>query len=100
MTDTSLDTLEKFGAADLRVRQLLADSREAQWRAGRSPVPKADTTERSRGLVNDPTANIVLDPRRVALRAAVVEAEAALAYADRAMRFAAARLATVLAQGN
>lgn len=99
-TDTSLDSLEKFGAADLRVRQLLADSREAQWRAGKSPVPKDDTTERSKGLVNDPTANIVLDPRRVALRAAAVEAEGALVLADRAMRFAEARLAAAIAQGK
>lgn len=100
MTHTAPDILERFGAANLRVRQLLADSREAQWRAGKSPIPKEDTTERSKGLVNDPTANIVLDPRRVALRAAAVEAEGALVLADRAMRFAEARLAAVLAQGS
>lgn len=102
MTDTTnpLDTLERFGAANLRLRQLLADSREAQWRPGRSPVPKEDTTERSKGLVNDPTATTVLDTRRVALRAAALEAERALVEADRAMRFAAARLAAALAQGK
>ncbi|RDV46665.1 hypothetical protein DOE76_01060 [Leifsonia sp. ku-ls] len=102
MTDapSPLDTLERFGAANLRVRQLLADSREAQWRAGKTPVPKEDTTERSKGLVSDPTANIVLDTRRVALREAALAAERALADADRAMRFAEARLADALAQGS
>lgn len=102
MTDapSPLDTLERFGAANLRVRQLLADSREAQWRAGKTPVPKEDTTERSKGLVNDPTANIVLDTRRVALREAALAAERALADADRAVRFAEARLAAALAQGS
>lgn len=102
MTDTTdpLDTLERFGAANLRVRQLLADSREAQWRPGKSPVPKEDTTERSKGLVNDPTATTVLDPRRVALRAATLEAEKALSNADRTLRVAEARLAAALAQSG
>ena len=95
-----LDTLERFGAANLRVRQLLADSREAQWRPGKSPVPKEDTTERSKGLVNDPTATTVLDPRRVALRGATLEAERALSLAARTLRVAEARLAAALAQAG
>jgi hypothetical protein len=102
MTDSPspLDTLERFGAANLRVRQLLADSREAQWRTGKSPVPKEDTTERSKGLVNDPTATTVLDPRRVALRAAALEAERALSIAARTLRVAEARLVAALAQAG
>lgn len=102
MTDNAspLDTLEAFGAANLRVRQLLADSREAQWRPGKSPVPKEDTTERSKGLVNDPTATSVLDPRRVALRGATLEAERALSLAAHTLRVAEARLAAALAQAG
>lgn len=102
MTDPTdpLDTLERFGAANLRVRQLLADSRESQWRPGRSPVAKEDTTERSKGLVNDPTATTTFDPRRVALRGATLEAERALSLAARTLRVAEARLAAALAQAS
>ena len=48
-------TLETFGATYLRLRQLLDDVGDSQWRAGQSPVPKEDTTERSKGLTSDPT---------------------------------------------
>jgi|GEM_PF-6698134 len=80
MTDTP-QTLEAFGAGYLRVRQLLADVGDAQWRAGKSPVAKEDTTERSKGLTSDPTPSIVVDTRRLALRVAAIEAEQALAKA-------------------
>jgi hypothetical protein len=76
----------------LRVRQLLSDVGDAQWRAGKSPVPREDTTERSRGLTNDPTPNIVVDARRLALRAAVLQAERELDHAGRAVQAAERRL--------
>lgn len=78
---TTPPTLEAFGAGYLRVRQLLVDVGDAQWRAGKSPVPKEDTTERAKGLTSDPTPSIVVDARRMALRLAVIEAEQALAKA-------------------
>ena len=81
-------TLETFGAAYLRLKQLLADVGDAQFRAGKSPVAKVDTTERSKGLTNDPTPTIVADTRRLALRAAAIEAEQALEKAGRAMQAA------------
>lgn len=85
---TTPHTLEAFGAAFLRVRQLLDDVGESQWRAGQSPVPREDTTERAKGLTSDPTPNIVVDARRLALRAAVIEAEQALEKAGRTMQAA------------
>jgi len=81
-------TLEVFTGTVLRVRQLLADIGDAQWRAGKSPVPKEDTTERSRGLTSDPTPNIVVDTRRMELRKAVLEAESALEFAGRKLQAA------------
>lgn len=87
MTDTP-PTLEAFGASYLRVRQLLADVGDSQWRAGKSPVPKEDTTERSKGLTSDPTPSIVVDARRMALRLAVIEAEQALEKAGRNLQAA------------
>jgi hypothetical protein len=87
-------TLEAFGATYLRVRQLVADVGDAQWRAGKSPVPKEDTTERSKGLTSDPTPSIVVDARRLALRAAVLEAEVALERAGRTLQAAERHLNT------
>lgn len=93
---TTPPTLEAFGAAFLRVRQLLNDVGESQWRAGQSPVPREDTTERSKGLTSDPTPNIVVDARRLALRAAVIEAEQALEAAGRTLQAAEHHLTTSL----
>ena len=81
-------TLAVFAATYLRVRQLLADVGDSQWRAGKSPVPKEDTTERAKGLTSDPTPSIVVDSRRMALRLAVIEAEQALEKAGRNLQAA------------
>ncbi len=88
MTDAAPDTLEAFGATYLRTRALLADAAQAQWQMGATPVLKEDTTERSKGTTNDPTVTIVMDTRRLALRASVIEAEAAVAAADQTLRAA------------
>ena len=90
------DTLETFAAAYLRLRQLLADVGDTQWEAGRSPQPREDTTERSKGTTNDPTPTIVMDTRRLALRAAVIEAEQALEKAMHNMTAAVRHLEKAL----
>lgn len=48
---------------------------EAQWQA--SPVSRArdDTTERSQGERSDPTSEVALDERRLALRLQVIKSE-------------------------
>jgi len=89
-------TLEKFGAAYLTTQRLLADADEAQWQAGKSPVPREDTTERSRGMTSDPTPSIVGDTRRLALRAAVVEVELALEHAEKLLTASRAHLTAAL----
>lgn len=88
MTQPTSVTLKRFGAVYLRVTQLLADVGNDQWRPGKSPVPKEDTTERSKGMTSDPTPSIVVDDRRLALRAAVVTAEQALEDAGKALQAA------------
>ncbi|UGL61856.1 hypothetical protein SEA_FRANKLIN22_43 [Microbacterium phage Franklin22] len=85
---TAPTTLETFGATYLRLQQLLADVGESQWKAGATPRPVEDTTERSKGTKSDPTPAIVLDGRRLALRAAVIEVEQALEKAGRVMQAA------------
>lgn len=85
-----------LAAAALRVIQLLNEVGEAQWRAGRTPVPREDTTERSKGLTSDPTPNIVADQRRLALRAAVIETEQSLEAAMKTLTAAERHLTDAL----
>jgi hypothetical protein len=77
--------LETVITTYLRLRQLVADVGDSQWQAGATPRPVEDTTERSKGVTSDPTQSIVLDGRRLALRAAVIEAEQALEKAHATM---------------
>lgn len=86
------DTLETFAATYLRLQALLAEAREPQWQAGMTPKPAEDTTERSKGQPGDPTPTIVADTRRLRLRIAVMEVEAALEKAGRAMQASEAHL--------
>lgn len=96
MTDTAPDTLEKFGAGYLRLRALISDSSEAQWMMGMTPPRPEDTTERSKGVTNDPTPTIVMDERRIRLRASVIEAEDAIAKASQTLRAAVHHLERAL----
>lgn len=73
--------------ADARIRAIIDEevgalltalpaARSRQWTASPVPRPREDTTERSHGgPPPNPTADLVLDPRRLALREAVVRAE-------------------------
>lgn len=88
--------LEKFAAAYLAVRQLVVNSAEAQWQAGKSPVPREDTTERSKNMTSDPTPTIMADERRLKLRVAVLEAEAALTAAEKTLSAAHRHLSDAL----
>lgn len=89
-------TLDAFGATFLRVSRLVALAAEAQWQSGRSIQPAEDTTERSKGTTSDPTLSTVSDPRRMQLRASVVEAEHALTLAGRQLQAAERHLTDAL----
>ena len=88
--------LDLFSGAYLRVHRLLADTADSQWIAGKTPVLKEDTTERSIGLTTDPTATAALDTRRWNLREAVVNAESAVKAANLALLTAEAKLKRAL----
>ena len=61
-----------------RLWEALTDALKYQWEAPPVPRPANDTSERSKGPVSDPTPQIALDGRRLALRATVLEAERAV----------------------
>lgn len=90
--------LEAFVASVLRLRLLMADADPAQWQAGQSPVPREDTTERSKGMTSDPTPTITGDARRLKLRIAVIEAEAAVEKAQKVVTAAEAHLTKALTE--
>lgn len=96
MSRTTSEYIEAFGAAYLRLTKLVADVGDSQWQAGSTAVPREDTTERSLGMVSDPTPSIVADRRRIELRADVLRAEAVLLSAIDAMTAAERHLTTSL----
>lgn len=78
----------------LRLQAYIADVGSDQWRAGVTPVPREDTTERAKGLVSDPTPSIVADQRRQQLRQNVLEAEAFMLKAAKHLSAMTAHLDT------
>lgn len=81
-------TINPRTVADEALRLMLAlnTADEIQWERSPVPQPREDTTQRASGGHGDPTADIVLDPRRLAVRGAVVAAEESLKNAVRALR--------------
>jgi len=86
------DALRAFAEEALRLASLLGQADEIQWQPSPTPKPREDTTERSKGGHGDPTASIVADDRRLAVRAAVLQAEAAIEKATVDVQGASARL--------
>jgi len=76
--DPILDELSSLDAELNRLWESLNEALSYQWEAPPVPRPSDDTAERSKGPVSDPTPQIALDGRRLALRATVLEAERAV----------------------
>ena len=66
-----------------------------QWTASPVPKPREDTTQRASGGKSDPTSDIVMDQRRLAVRETVIRSEVVLRDALIALR--GTRLAMVRA---
>ncbi|MFD0044770.1 hypothetical protein ACFVGV_06220 [Pseudarthrobacter scleromae] len=79
MTAPLSAAVRSFAEETLFLARSLAEAEEIQWTAAPIPKPREDTTERAKGGHGDPTLAIVLDERRLAVRAAVEEAHAAIA---------------------
>ncbi|WVX88033.1 hypothetical protein SEA_TFORTROY_45 [Arthrobacter phage TforTroy] len=73
------DTVRQTAREALLLIQALNTAAEIQWEASPVPKPREDTTERASGGHGDPTGDIVLDARRLALRDAVSDAEIVMA---------------------
>lgn len=73
-----LDTAAAEAHAERRIRLLLTAAYECQWRTPGATSASDDVARRSKGGHSDPTPEVALDERRLALRHAVRHAEAAL----------------------
>jgi hypothetical protein len=78
----------------LSLSALLTEADEAQWQRARviTDTDEGDTGIRSKGEHGDPTADIVADPGRLRLRAAVIDAERVLQRFTAAADITASRL--------
>ncbi|UIW13301.1 hypothetical protein SEA_CREWMATE_49 [Arthrobacter phage Crewmate] len=72
------DAVRSTAREALLLIQALDTASEIQWEASPVPKPREDTSQRASGGHGDPTGDIVLDARRLALRDAVSDAEAVL----------------------
>lgn len=84
----------------LRLALALNVAGEIQWERSPVPTPREDTTQRASGGHGDPTGDIVLDPRRLALREAVNDAERLLNENARALRRARLNVEEAAARWN
>ncbi|CCQ44286.1 hypothetical protein ARTSIC4J27_210 [Pseudarthrobacter siccitolerans] len=79
MTDKLTEALRAVTAESLQIIRLLDAAAEIQWEPSPVPKPREDTTQRAKGGHGDPTGDIVLDARRLAVRESFTRAERALA---------------------
>jgi hypothetical protein len=87
-------------AESLRLMLALNTADEIQWERSPVPQPRDDTTQRPKGGHGDPTGDIVLDPRRMAVREAVSHAETILRHYATALRTARQDVQNAVARWN
>ena len=93
-------TVRETTTEALQIARVLDAASEIQWEAAPIPKPREDTTQRASGGHGDPTGDIVLDPRRQAVREAVKDAERALAQHLAILRDARHKLTTAVEAWN
>ena len=70
-----------------RIGEMMRAAADRQWEPAPIPKPRTDTTERAQGeRPADPVADAVLDPRRLAVREALLDTQRAIRDLDRAMK--------------
>ncbi|KUM41178.1 DUF7169 domain-containing protein [Arthrobacter sp. EPSL27] len=94
------DTVRTVAEESLRLALALGVADEVQWERSPVPQPREDTTQRASGGHGDPTGDIVLDPRRLAVRDAVSAAEEALARYAVELRQARVNVEAAVARWN
>ena len=95
------DRVRQVAASALRLALTLREAEEIQWSPSPIPKPREDTTERTKGgAPSNPTLDVVLDERRMEVRAAVEEATRELEALAGALDAARARLERAVDRWN
>lgn len=84
----------------LRLGLAMNKADAVQWEASPAPKPREDTSQRAKGGHGDPTGDIVLDARRLAVREAFSGAERAIVELHRALREAREQLENTVEKWN
>ncbi|QOP64344.1 hypothetical protein SEA_LONDON_41 [Arthrobacter phage London] len=96
----SADTVRTTAREALLLIQSLNMASEIQWEPSHTPKPREDTSQRASGGHGDPTGDIVMDARRLALRDAVGDAETVLARYAAELRAARVNVDRAVARWN
>lgn len=97
---TLTETVRTTAEESLRLTLALGLADEIQWERSPVPQPREDTSQRASGGHGDPTGDIVLDPRRMAVREAVSRAETILQHYAVALRDARQEVERSVARWN
>ncbi|AWY06675.1 hypothetical protein SEA_ZETA1847_41 [Microbacterium phage Zeta1847] len=100
---------DEFNVAANRAAHTLLDGAAVQWQAPPRPsrvggthaetqAAAGEPTEKAKHGISNPTADIVADPRRLKVRAAVVDLELELKRATLRLRAKAAKLEAAVAE--
>lgn len=99
-TKTHAETVRSTAREALLLAQSLNTAADIQWEPSPVPKPREDTSQRASGGHGDPTGDIVLDARRLALRDAVSDAERVLAHYAAELRRARVNVEDAVARWN
>lgn len=74
-TPTTVEALRKLGESVTEFADALAHAEEVQYLRPAAPSLRQETTEKAKGGISNPTADITADERRLRVRAAVISGE-------------------------
>ncbi|WP_336628481.1 MULTISPECIES: DUF7169 domain-containing protein [unclassified Microbacterium] len=74
-TPTTAEALRTLGEAVTEFADALAHAEEVQWLRPAAPSLRQETSEKAKGGISNPTADITADERRLRVRAAVITGE-------------------------
>lgn len=94
------ENVRNTAAEALRLGLALGVADDVQWEPSPVPKPREDTTQRASGGHGDPTGDIVLDARRLAVREAATAAESVLTRYAAELRLARVNVEEAVARWN
>ncbi|AWY04886.1 hypothetical protein PBI_FLOOF_50 [Microbacterium phage Floof] len=88
-TPTTAEAIRTLGESVTELADALAHAEEVQWLRPAGPSMRQETSEKAKGGISNPTADITADTRRLRVRAAVISGEiGAQRIADEAAKLA------------